>query len=89
MRVFERNNDLPFLLALKESLGRIRRSFAGSRNMFDIADGWVWGLVIIGGPLLIGIFMAVASSRRRRLSRTEQKVSDKVAHDNWGKERIH
>ena len=57
--------------------------------MFDIADGWVWGLVIVGGPLLIGIFMAVASSRRRRLSRTEQKASDKVAHDNWGKERIH
>jgi hypothetical protein len=56
--------------------------------MWDIADGWVWALVIIGGPLLIGIFMAVASSRRRRLTRTEQKVSDDVAHKNWGKEQI-
>ena len=56
--------------------------------MWDIADGWVWALVIIGGPLLIGIFMAVASSRRRRLTRTEQKISDEVAHKNWGKEQI-
>jgi len=55
--------------------------------MWDIADGWVWALVIIGGPLLIGIFMAVYS-RRRRLTRTEQKVSDEVAHKNWGKEQI-
>ncbi len=56
---------------------------------WDIADGWIWGLVIIGGPLLIGIFMAVFSSRRRRLTRTEQKLSDQTAHENWGKERIH
>lgn len=55
--------------------------------MFDIADGWVWALVIIGGPLLIGIFMAVFS-RRRKLNRTEQKLSDQVAHENWGKEEI-
>ncbi|WP_162820521.1 hypothetical protein [Microvirga calopogonii] len=55
---------------------------------WDIADGWVWALVIIGGPLLIGIFMAVYSSRRRRLSRVEQEVSDRVAHENWGKEQI-
>jgi hypothetical protein len=55
---------------------------------WDIADGWVWALVIIGGPLLIGIFMAVYSSRRRRLTRTEQKVSDQAANENWGKERI-
>jgi hypothetical protein len=56
---------------------------------WDIADGWVWALVVVGGPLLIGIFMAVFSSRRRRLTRTEQKVADQAAHENWGKERIH
>jgi hypothetical protein len=55
---------------------------------WDIADGWVWALVIVGGPLLIGIFMAVFGSRRRRLSRTEQKISDQAAHENWGKERV-
>jgi len=55
---------------------------------WDMADGWVWALVIIGGPLLIGIFMAYYSSRRRRLTRTEQQVSDQAAHENWGKERI-
>jgi hypothetical protein len=83
-----RNNDLSFRLALKESLGRIRRSSAGRKFMWDIADGWVWALVVIGGPLLIGIFMAVFSSRRRRLSQTEQKISDQAAHENWGKERV-
>jgi len=55
--------------------------------MWDIADGWVWALVIIGGPLLIGIFMAVFS-RRRRLTQNERKVADQVAHENWGKERV-
>jgi hypothetical protein len=72
----------------RKAWAAIRRSFAGSRNMFDIADGWVWALVIVGGPLLIGIFMAVFSIRRRRLSQTERKISDQAAHENWGKERV-
>jgi cyanate permease len=54
----------------------------------DIADGWVWALVIVGGPLLLGIFMWVFSSRRRRLTQNEQQISDEAAHENWGKERI-
>lgn len=57
--------------------------------MFDIADGWVWALVIIGGPLLMGIFMYIYSGRRNRLTRAEKKMSDQAAHENWGKERIH
>jgi hypothetical protein len=56
---------------------------------WDIADGWVWGLVIIGGPLLIGIFMYVFGNRRNRLTQEERKISDQAAHKNWGKERIH
>jgi hypothetical protein len=55
---------------------------------WDILDGWVWALVIVGGPLLMGILMYVYGSRRRRLSPAEQKVSDEAAHKNWGKERI-
>ena len=55
---------------------------------WDIADGWVWALVIVGGPLLMGIFMWVYSSRRRRLTPNEQRISDEAAHENWGKERI-
>jgi hypothetical protein len=55
---------------------------------WDIADGWVWGLVIIGGPLLLGIFMAVFN-RRRKLTRSEQKAVDQATRENWGKERIH
>lgn len=57
--------------------------------MWDIADGWVWGLVIIGGPLLIGIFLLLFSGRRRRLNRTEQKAIDEATRENWGKERMH
>lgn len=55
---------------------------------WDIADGWVWALVVIGGPLLIGIFMYVYGSRRRRLTEEERKISEQGAHENWGKERI-
>lgn len=54
----------------------------------DIADGWVWALVIIGGPLLLGIFMYVFGNRRARLNRVEREMSEKGAHENWGKERI-
>ena len=55
---------------------------------WDIADGWVWALVIIGGPLLIGIFMFIFGGRRSRLNRAEREMSEKSAHENWGKERI-
>jgi hypothetical protein len=55
---------------------------------WDIADGWVWALVIIGGPVLIGLFMYMFSGRRNRLTQTEQKISDQGAHENWGKERV-
>jgi hypothetical protein len=84
----ERNNRFACRLALQGQSGRFEMALRRSRMMWDIADGWVWALVIVGGPLLIGIFMAVAGSRRRRLTRTEQKVSDEVAHKNWGKEQI-
>jgi len=57
--------------------------------MNDIADGWMWGLVIIGGPLLIAIFMAVFANRRNRLNRVEREISEQGAHKNWGKEEIH
>jgi hypothetical protein len=42
---------------------------------WDIADGWVWALVIVGGPLLMGIFMYVFG-RRSRLNRVEREVSE-------------
>jgi hypothetical protein len=55
---------------------------------WDIADGWVWALVIIGGPLLMGIFMYAFGNRRNRLNRVEREISEQGAHENWGKERI-
>jgi len=55
---------------------------------WDIADGWIWGLVIVGGPILLGLFMYVFSARRNRLNRVEREISDQAAHENWGKERI-
>ena len=47
------------------------------------------GAVIAGGPLLIGIFMAVFSSRPRRLTQSEQKAIDRATHENWGEEQVH
>lgn len=38
---------------------------------WDIADGWVWALMIVGGPLLLGVFMSVFSGHRARLNRME------------------
>ena len=55
---------------------------------WDIADGWIWALVIIGGPLLMGLFMYIFGQRRRRLTPNEQRASEQGAHENWGKERI-
>jgi hypothetical protein len=55
---------------------------------WDIADGWVWALVIVGGPVLLGLLMYVYSGRRSRLNRVEREVSDQRARENWGKERI-
>ncbi|MGO4389210.1 hypothetical protein AB4Y85_16900 [Microvirga sp. 2YAF29] len=56
--------------------------------MFDIADGWVWALVIIGGPLLMGIFLYMYTGRRNQLTPTEKRMSDQAARENWGKEEI-
>jgi hypothetical protein len=50
-------------------------------------DGWLWAIVIIGGPLLLGLCMYVFG-QRRRLNSVEQQISDQKARENWGKERI-
>jgi hypothetical protein len=52
-------------------------------------DGLLWGLVIIGGPLLLGLAMFLFGERRRRLTRAKKTVSEQAARDNWGKEEIH
>jgi len=51
-------------------------------------DGLIWALVIVGGPVLLGLAIWLFGDFRRRSSRTK-KVSDQVARENWGKERIH
>jgi hypothetical protein len=43
---------------------------------------WLVGIVILG----VVIFMF--ATRQRRLTPREQARSDKVAHENWGKEEI-
>jgi hypothetical protein len=47
------------------------------------------GAVIAGGPLLIGIFMAVFSARPRRLTQSDQKAIDRATHENRGEEQVH
>jgi hypothetical protein len=51
-------------------------------------DDGIWGLVVIGGPLFLGLALFIAS-RPRRLTPRERAQSDQVARKNWGKERIH
>jgi hypothetical protein len=50
-------------------------------------DGWIWGLVIVGGPVILGIALFFAA-RRRRLTRSEKARSDQAARENWGQEDI-
>lgn len=51
-------------------------------------DGMLWGLVVVGGPLLLGLAIFLFGARRRRLSQTERTIADQQAHENWGKEEI-
>ena len=50
-------------------------------------EGVLWGLVIVGGPILLGLAVFLFGQRRRR-SRSEKLASDQTARDNWGKEQI-
>ena len=51
-------------------------------------DGWLWALVIVGGPILLGLFLFLYGDLGRKLTRSERKVSEEAAHENWGKEKI-
>lgn len=51
-------------------------------------EGWIWGLVIIGGPILIGLAMFIFGDMRRRPTPGERAAGDRAAHENWGKEEI-
>ena len=51
-------------------------------------DGFIWALVIVGGPVLLGLAIFLFGARRRRLNRVERTIADQQAHENWGKEEI-
>jgi len=51
-------------------------------------DGMIWAIVIVGGPLLLGLAIFLFGTRRRRLNRVEREIADERAHENWGKEEI-
>ncbi len=51
-------------------------------------DGFLWGFVIVGGPVLLGLALFLFGFRRRRLNQTERTIADQQAHQNWGKEEI-
>ncbi|MCB5176664.1 MULTISPECIES: hypothetical protein [Microvirga] len=52
-------------------------------------EGYLWALVIVCGPILLGAAIFLFGKRRGGLSRTEQRVSEQGARENWGKEEIH
>ena len=89
MRSPRGTTTFPFRSAVTDSRGRR----CGPPQGEDIGLGyrrWLGlGAVIAGGPLLIGIFMAVFSARPRRLTQSEQKAIDRATHENRGEEQVH
>jgi len=77
------NNDFLYLLDLKGTHGP---PWAGRSDA--MVGGWLWAIVIIGGPILLGLAIFTVA-RRRRLSRQEFQLAERGARENWGKERIH
>ena len=51
-------------------------------------DGWLLAIVVIGGPLLLGLVMFLVSSRQRRLTKAEKDLTQQKTRENWGKEQI-
>ena len=50
----------------------------------------VWGLIFVGGLVLLGAAIFFFGDRQRRpLSRAERERSDQVTRQNWGKEKVH
>ncbi|MCB8822696.1 hypothetical protein [Microvirga rosea] len=54
----------------------------------DMLGGWLWALVVIGGPVLLGIALFLFSANRRKMTRREVQASEQSARENWGKERV-
>jgi hypothetical protein len=90
----EGNNDLSIPVGRHGKPTPSVRSAAGRRHWIGMSGlgyrRWLGlGAVIAGGPLLIGIFMAVFSARPRSLTQSDQKAIDRATHDNWGEEQVH
>ena len=52
-------------------------------------DGWIWGLMVVGGPVLLGVVLLIFGRRRKRVSQAEKTLSNEATRQNWGKEKIH
>ena len=49
----------------------------------------VWGLIFIGGLVLLGVAIFLFGDRLRPLNRAERQRSEEAARENWGKEKVH
>ncbi len=49
----------------------------------------VWGLIFVGGLLLLGAAIFLFGDRLRPLSKAERERSDQAARENWNKEEVH
>jgi hypothetical protein len=65
---------------------RVARSDSDGRHTME---GYLWALVIVGGPILLGVAIWLFGDQRRRLTRAERERSEQGARENWGKEEIH
>ena len=81
------NAEQPFCMPVRLT-DQVRRCAARGAVRRSKMDGLLWALVIIGGPVLLGLVVFLYSGRRRRRTPGEKAVSDQVARENWGKEEI-
>jgi cytochrome c-type biogenesis protein CcmH/NrfF len=46
-------------------------------------EGFFWGWAIVIGPLVLGLVIAYALFRRRRLAPTERRAQDEATRDQY------
>jgi hypothetical protein len=54
-----------------------------------VSPGILWALVIVGGPILLGLAMYFYGDRLPPLTRRQREAGDRAARESWGKEKVH
>ena len=55
----------------------------------ETVQGVLWALVIVGGPVVLGLAMYFYGDLLAPLTRRQLEAADKAAREKWGKEKVH